>query len=112
MTDYELQHSRAFCDESNVLAELELKNVSPLTLADENLENFDNQDNENDELSTKINTHKKLEEIAEIAQSQPCKKVKLEDIRYRSSSPSTSSISETSTTSGIVNNKLKSKVVH
>lgn len=73
-------NSNAFCDESNVLAELELKNVSLLTLADENLENLDNQKNDNDELS-KINTHEKFAEIAEIAQSQSCKKVKLEDIR-------------------------------
>lgn len=104
LTDYEQQHSSAFCDESNVITESEWKTVSVLIQEDKSLEN---QNDDNTELPTIKNTS---EGLVESAQS-PCKKIKLESIGFSSSSPSTSSKIEISTTSGIVNNKLQSKVV-
>lgn len=49
MTDYELQRLSAFCDESKVLTESELKNLSTSIQKDESLENLDNQDDNNAE---------------------------------------------------------------
>lgn len=50
-----MQRLSVFCDESKVLTESELKNLST-SIQDEDLENLDNQDDDNAELSAKNNT--------------------------------------------------------
>lgn len=84
LMDYEVQHLSVFCDESKVLTESELKNLSILIQKNESLENLDNQDDDN-ELSAKDNTSG----LEEIKQYQSNKKIKLDSIGFNSSSSST-----------------------